>query len=339
MNKMKKVFITGGAGYIGSHVVLELLSKGWDVTVFDNLEFGSKEALNRIEKLTGKNIAFIHGDIRKKDELSNALEENYAGVIHCAAYKNVSDSIKDPAAYYENNVVGSLNLLNAMREYDISNIVFSSTCAVHGQPSSLPVKETDELKPISPYGRTKLAVEYMILDFQSLGLNSVILRYFNVAGAHSSGEIGEDPQTLLNVIPRIFGKALGTYEFKMFGNNFDTPDGTQIRDYIHVMDLAVAHVKALEYSIENTGCEIFGLSTGKGTSVLQLIKEIEKVTRKGVDYDVTDPVKGDPIEVYGDATKAKELLNWEAQYNYKDIIADAWKWYENNPQGYAGGKE
>jgi UDP-glucose 4-epimerase len=329
---MKNVFVTGGAGYIGSHVVLELLQVGYEVTVFDNLEFGSEDAIKRIEKLTDKQVLFIRGDIRKPSDLSKAHWENISGVIHCAAYKNVSDSIKNPDAYYENNVVGSLNLLNAMQSHGISNIVFSSTCAVHGQPTSLPVKETDELKPISPYGRTKLAVEYMIQDFQPIGINSVILRYFNVAGAHSSGEIGENPSTQLNVIPRIFGKALGTYEFKMFGNDFDTPDGTQIRDYIHVMDLADAHVKAIEYVQNNSGSEVFGLSTGTGTSVLQLIKEIEHVTGKNVDFEVTDPVPGDPIQIYGDASKAHQKLGWKAKFGYKDIIADAWKWYQFNKQ-------
>lgn len=325
---MKRIFVTGGAGYIGSHTVLALLEAGYETTVFDNLEFGSKAALERIEGMTGKKIEFIKGDMRNTDDLDTALNDSFDGIIHFAAYKNVSDSIKDPSSYYVNNVMGMLNLLNAMRKKNLTKVVFSSSCSVHGQPKNLPVKEDDELAPISPYARTKLACEYMCDDFQNYGIDSIRLRYFNAAGAHPSGKIGEDPNTLLNVIPRIFGKVLGTHDFKMFGNGFDTPDGTQIRDYIHVMDLADGHIKALEYMDNHPGSHVFGLGTGRGTSLLELIDEIEKLTDTKIEYEVIDPIKGDPVEVYGDASKAEKELGWKAQYDYKDILRDAWKWYQ-----------
>lgn len=331
---MAKIFVTGGAGYIGSHTVLRLIESGYDVTVFDNLEYGSEKALDRIRKITGKDLVFIKGDIRSSEELGAALKEDFDAIIHFAAYKNVSDSMKRPDAYYENNVVGSLNILKIMKEKGIHKIVFSSSCSVHGQPKSLPVKETDELAPLSPYARTKLAVEYMLDDFKNVDISSVRLRYFNAAGAHPSGEIGENPEVLLNIIPRVFGSALGKYELKIFGNKFETPDGFQVRDYIHVMDLADGHVLALKYLENNNGSYVFGLGTGKGTSNLQIIQEVEAVTGKSVKYDIVDPIAGDPVQVYGDNTKARTDLGWEPKYGYKEIIRDAWNWYKNNPEGY-----
>jgi len=323
------IFVTGGMGYIGSHTVVKLLESGHKVTIFDNLEFSDKSVLDRIKKITGTKPAFYKGDIRETKDLLKAMNKDIDVVIHFANYKNVSESIKDPYGYYKNNVVGTLNILKIMRNYNINKIIFSSSCSVHGQPKKLPVKENDELAPLSPYARTKLSVEYKLDDFKNVGIDSVRLRYFNAAGAHPSGELGEDPNVLLNVIPRIFGAIYGKMDFKLFGDNFKTKDGTQIRDYIHVMDLASAHVKAVEYLNNNKGSFVFGLGTGKGTSNLQLIKEIEKVTGKTLKYDTVAPIYGDPIVVYGDATLAKKELNWEASRDYKEIIKDSYNWYKH----------
>lgn len=326
---MKKILVTGGMGYIGSHAVVSLLENDYDVTIFDNLEFSEESVLDRLAEITGKRPSFYKGDIRNISDLLIAMESGFDLVIHFAGYKNVSESIKDPAGYYENNVYGSLNLLKAMVTSDIKNIVFSSSCSLHGQPKTLPVKETDELAPLSPYARTKLAIEYMIEDFKNVGINSVRLRYFNAAGAHPSGKLGEDPNVLLNVTPRMFGAIYGKMDFKLFGNKFDTEDGTQIRDYVHVMDLAEGHVGAVKYLDNHKGSYVFNLASEKGTSNLQLINEIEKVTGRKLDYEIVDPIYGDPVVVYGDSSLAKKELNWEAKRDYKEIIKDSYNWYKN----------
>ncbi len=328
---MKNIFVTGGLGYIGSITVLTLLENGYNVTIFDNLEASNESTLETLKNISHKEVSLVKGDLRNLSDLDKAFSSGtFDAVIHFAGYKNISDSIKQPKEYYENNVVGSFNLLNKMLEHNVTKIIFSSSCAVHGQPKTLPLKETDELAPLSPYARTKLAIEYMIEDYKTLGIDSIRLRYFSAGGAHPSGLLGENPKVLLNVIPRIFGAALGKYKLKIFGNNFNTKDGYQERDYIHVMDLAIAHVAALKYLETLKGSDVFGLSTGKSTSVMEIITAIENVTNMKVPYEIIGPITGDPIQVYGDSTKAKELLNWEAKYNYKQMIDDAWNWYKNN---------
>lgn len=325
------ILVTGGCGYIGSHTVLALLRAGYDVTVFDNLEKSSKEVISVLEKETGKKIDFIKGDLRNLDDLEKVFSQKYECVIHFAAYKNVPESAKIPDKYYENNVIGTYNLLIAMLKGgpkgSTTNIVFSSTCAVYGTPKVLPVTEESPLSPLSPYAKTKLCIEYMLSDFAALGLNSVRLRYFNVAGADPTAIIGEDPNILANLIPRLFGVVLGKYELKVFGNNFPTRDGCQIRDYIHVSDLADAHVKALSFLDKNIGSHVFNVGTGKGTTVKELIDEVEKVTGKKIPFEVTDPIPQEAIEIYGNCDKAEKLLGWKAKYDYHDMVKDADRWY------------
>lgn len=331
---MKSIFVCGGAGYIGSHTVLELMKQGYAVTIFDNLEFSSQDYLERLQSLAKETVnqsfEFIQGDLRNPEEIAAALKtKDFFGVVHFAAYKNVYDSIESPDQYYRNNVLGTFNLVEAMRKANIHNIVFSSTCSVYGQPSKLPISEEFPLNPLSPYARTKAAVELMLEDYQKLGLNSVRLRYFNAAGAHPSGKIGEDPKTLLNVIPRIFGAVLGKWNLQIYGNQYATRDGYQIRDYIHVQDLATAHVQALKYLEDNQGSIAINLGTGKGTSNLELMKAVEEVTGKSVPHEVVAPKGFDPIEVYGDNSRAKEKLGWQPIYDYHDIIKHDWQWYQN----------
>jgi len=329
-----RVLVTGGAGYIGSHTVLALLKAGIDVTVFDSFEYGNRECLTVVEKLVGRKVDVVQGDIRHMSDLDAVMQvpkgrKPYSCVVHFAAYKNISDSIKRPLEYYENNVIGSINLVKSMLKHNIKNIIFSSSCAVYGNPEKLPVSENSKYNPMSPYARTKLSTDLMLEDMKNVGLNSVRLRYFNAAGAHSSGLIGENPKVLLNIIPRLFGAALGKWDLKLFGNSFNTVDGSQIRDYVHVVDLADAHVKAISYLQNNDGSIALNLGTGLGTSNLQLIQEVEKVTGLEVKYEVTDPVLGDPIVIYADSQKAFEVLKWKSKYNYQQIIASAWKWYQN----------
>lgn len=324
-----KIFVTGGMGYIGSHTVLALLERGYEVTILDNLEFSQASTLDRISGLAGnKSPIFIKGDLKNIDDIRKSLDSSFDAVVHFAGYKNVSESIKDPYSYYNNNINGTLNLLKVMTECGVFKMVFSSSCSVYGQPKELPLSETAKFDPLSPYARTKLACEYLIEDFKNVGINSVKLRYFNAAGAHPSGQLGEDPNVILNVIPRMFPAIYGKYKFKLFGNSFNTKDGSQVRDYVHVVDLANAHIKAIEYLNKNNGSFAFNIGTGSGTSNLELIAEIEKVVGKKLEYEVVAPVYGDPIEVYSDVTKSKSVLGWESVYNYKDIIRDSYNWYK-----------
>jgi len=328
---MKKIIVTGGAGYIGSHTVVELIKSGYEPIIFDNLEYGSKEVPERVEKLTGFRPKLIIGDLKNYNQIFKALKsEKFDGVIHFAAYKNVVESINEPEKYYENNILGTLNLLKVLKESKIDKLIFSSTCAVYGTPEKLPVNEDTPLNPLSPYPKTKLACEYMIDDFQKYGIDSIRLRYFNASGAHPSGLLGENPEVLLNIIPRIFNSAFGYYDLKIFGNKFNTRDGYQIRDYIHVVDLADAHIKALKYLTDKKGSFVFNIGTGKGTTNLELIKEVENVTNKKVNFKVTEANPGEAIEIYADNTLAKKELGWKASYDYHDIISHAWNWYKNN---------
>lgn len=324
------ILITGGAGYIGSHTATMLLQNGYDITIFDNLETSSISTIKTIKEISGKKFSFIKGDLRSEEDLKKVFKLDYDCVIHFAAYKSVVESMQIPDRYYENNVLGTYNLLKSMLLGRTRNIIFSSSCSVYGNPTKLPVDECNSFDPLSPYARTKACVEYMLEDYKNLGINSVRLRYFNAAGAHESGKLGENPEIMPNIIPRIFGVVNKGYSLKVYGNKFPTRDGYQIRDYIHVQDLVDAHLKAMNYLKNKTGSYAFNIGTGRGTTVKELVDEVEKVTGKQVPYEVVSANLGEAIEVYADASKAKRELGWEAKYDYHDIIRDAHKWYQNN---------
>lgn len=329
---MNKIFVVGGAGYIGTHTVLSLLNSDFEVTVFDNLEYGSMEMLEKVQTLANKKVVFIKGDIKNYADILNALDSSFDAVIHFAAYKSVVESYSQPLRYYENNVGGSINLIKAMKEKGVKNIIFSSTAAVYGQAEKLPVSESSAIKPMSVYAKTKVMVENVLEDALRDGINSIRLRYFNVAGADLSGMIGEDPNCLGNFIPRIFTSLIGKYDLKIYGNNYPTRDGFQIRDYIHVTDLAEAHVYAMKYLINNPGTVAINLGRGAGTTVKDLIDETEKVTGKKVKYEIIEPKPGEPIELYSDPSLAFKMLEWKAKYDTHDIISSAWNWYKRCPE-------
>lgn len=329
---MNKIFVTGGAGYIGSHTVLALLQQGYTVTVMDNLENCSLDNLHKVEEMSGKKVEFIKGDIRDQEALRAALRPEHECVIHFAAYKSVVESESQPLRYYENNVGGSISLFKIMLEKGIKNIVFSSTGSVYGEPKKLPVDESQPLTPLNVYSKTKTMMERILEDSSALGLNSVRLRYFNVAGAVPGGEIGEDPMAMGNLIPRLFMNLIGKHELKIYGNDFATRDGYQIRDYIHVVDLAQAHIDALKYLETNKGSIAINLGTGNGTTVMELIKEVEKVTERKLKYEIVSANPGETVEIYADPTLAKRLLNWAAKYDYHVIIQDSWNWYKKLPE-------
>jgi UDP-glucose 4-epimerase len=328
---MKKILVTGGCGYIGSHTVIELIENAYEVLVFDNLEIGRKEVVDRIMDITGKEVQFIEGDLRNFDEIIIALDRDIDAVIHFAAYKSVTDSIKDPLGYFENNVIGTYNLLKAMKQKGVGKIVFSSSAAVYGNPSQIPVQEDGELDPLAPYGRNKLCMELLLKDCNNIGIDSVALRYFNAAGAHISGKIGEDPDFLGNLIPRVFKASIGEYHLEIRGDKYDTKDGTAVRDYVHVMDLATGHVKALDWLLENDGKEeVFNLCSGEGSTVREVVEGVERVTGRDVDYEF---VKADPSEaekVTGSYEKAKKVLDWEPERDINKILEDVNRWYDNN---------
>lgn len=325
---MKKIFVSGGAGYIGSHTVKQLLEQGYEVTVFDNLSNSTMTNLERVQAMTGKVVEFIKGDLLNYSEIANALRPEHEAVIHFAALKSVVDSQSTPLKYYENNVTGTINLLKAMGEKGVKNIIFSSTGAVYGQPDTLPIGEDIKMSPISVYAKTKAMMENIFEDMQVNGLNSVRLRYFNVAGAEKSGKIGEDPSAMGNLIPRVFANLVGKHDLVIYGNTFPTADGTQVRDYIHVVDLAAAHVKALAYIETHKGSVAINLGTGAGTTVLQIVNEVARVTGKNVAYTFGPAREGENIEVYAKCDLAKQLLDWQAESDYHQIIEDSWNWYK-----------
>ena len=294
---MKKIFVTGGAGYIGSHTVKQLLEQDYEVTVFDNLSNSTMQNLEVVQEMTGKTVEFIKGDLLNYDDIAEAIREDHEAVIHFAALKSVVDSQSDPLSYYENNVGGSMNLFKAMLAKGVKKIVFSSSAAIYGQPETLPITEDMPIQAVSVYGETKAMMERIIKDMKVMGLDSVCLRYFNVAGADKSGRIGEDPGALGNLIPRIFTNLIGKHDLIIYGNEFPTEDGTQVRDYIHVVDLASAHVKALSYLEKNSGNVAINLGTGKGTTVLQLVNEVAKVTGKKVNFSYGPARAGENIEI------------------------------------------
>ncbi|WP_457596921.1 UDP-glucose 4-epimerase GalE [Hydrogenimonas sp.] len=331
-----KIFVTGGAGYIGSHTCVELLEAGYDVVVYDNLSNASEEALRRVEKIAGRPLTFIKGDIRDREKLVESMQGCDA-VIHFAGLKAVGESVEKPLEYYNNNVCGTVTLLEAMKEIGLNTIVFSSSATVYGDPDFLPLTEEHPLRATNPYGRTKLMIEEILRDLWHAepSWRIAILRYFNPVGAHESGLIGEDPQGIPNnLMPFVSQVAVGRRdELQVFGGDYPTPDGTGVRDYIHVVDLAKGHLKALEALSEPT-CMAVNLGTGRGHSVLEVVKAFEKASGQKVPYRIVARRPGDVAACYADPSRAKEVLNWEATRDIDTMCEDTWRWQSKNPEGY-----
>lgn len=333
------VLVTGGAGYIGSHTMIELMDAGHTVVCIDNFMNSKYEAVKRVEKITGTKIKFYEGDIRDGAILDKIFNENKIdAVINFAGLKAVGESCAKPLEYYENNIEGLLILAFKMREHKVKNLVFSSSATVYGKPESVPIKEDFPLSTSNPYGSTKLFIEYILKDLYKSDptFNIAILRYFNPIGAHASGEIGEDPKGIPNnLCPYITQVAVGKREYLgVFGDDYDTPDGTGVRDYIHVVDLAKGHVLAVNKLAENPGLLIVNLGTGKGYSVLDMVKAFEKVTGKPIPYKIMPRRPGDIDECYADPSYAKEVLGFEATKTLEDMCRDAMNWQTKNPDGY-----
>ena len=337
---MTMIFVTGGAGYIGSHTCLELLEAGHDVTVFDNLCNSQRESLERVQRITGKTLQFVQGDIRDGAALVSALRASGAtAVIHFAGLKAVGESVANPLAYYDNNVVGTVRLLEAMVECGVKTLVFSSSATVYGDPQRLPLTEDHPVSTTNPYGQTKLVIEGMLRDlFQSDATWRVaILRYFNPVGAHASGLIGEDPQgTPNNLLPFVAQVAVGRREFlNVWGNDYETPDGTGVRDYIHVVDLALGHLAALQRLQKEPQCRAVTRGTGVGYSVMDMVRAFEHASGRTVPVRFAPRRAGDIASCYADPTLAWQLLGWRAQRDLASMCADTWGWQSQNPTGYA----
>lgn len=334
------ILVTGGAGYIGSHTCVELLNAGYEVVVVDNLCNSSMESIKRVEAITGKKITFYEVDLLDREALTEVFEkEEITSVIHFAGLKAVGESVVKPLEYYHNNITGTLILCDVMRTHGVKDIVFSSSATVYGSPKTVPIKEDFPLSVTNPYGRTKLMLEEILRDFYVADneWNVILLRYFNPIGAHKSGTIGEDPKGIPNnLTPYITQVAVGKLkEVGVFGNDYDTPDGTGVRDYIHVVDLAIGHVKAIEKLKDKKGVLTYNLGTGHGYSVLDMIKAFEKACEKSIPYVIKDRRPGDIAECYADASLAAAELGWKAEREVDEMCEDAWRWQKNNPNGYA----
>lgn len=333
------VLVTGGAGYIGSHTCVELLDKGYDVIVIDNLSNSSEKALKRVEEITGKKLTFYNADLLDREAVENIFKNgNIDSVIHFAALKAVGESVSKPLEYYYNNITGTLVLCDVMRKFGVKKLVFSSSATVYGNPETVPIRENFPLSATNPYGRTKIMIEQILQDIYAADntWSIALLRYFNPVGAHKSGLIGEDPRGIPNnLVPYITQVAVGKLDcLRIFGNDYDTPDGTGVRDYIHVVDLAKGHIKALEKLNDSTGLLIYNLGTGRGYSVLEMVKAFEKVCGKPIKYKIADRRPGDIATCYADPTKAKEELGWVAEKDLQEMCEDSWRWQKNNPDGY-----
>lgn len=335
-----KVLVTGGAGFIGSHTVVELLNAGHEVLVYDNLSNSSEKSLLRVEEITGKKVPFVKGDILDREALEKLFSENdFSCCIHFAGLKAVGESVEKPWEYYHNNIAGTLVLTDVMRKHGCKNIIFSSSATVYGEPAEIPITENCPKAPCTnPYGWTKSMLEQILSDMQKADpeWNVILLRYFNPIGAHKSGKIGENPNGIPNnLMPYITQVAVGKLkELGVFGNDYDTPDGTGVRDYIHVVDLAVGHVKALKMIEEKAGLKIYNLGTGHGYSVLDIVKNFEEATGVKIPYVIKPRRAGDIATNYCDPAKAKTELGWEAQNGIREMCADSWNWQKNNPNGY-----
>ncbi len=335
-----KILVTGGAGFIGSHTVVELQEAGYDVVVLDNLSNSSEKSLERVAKITGKKVPFYKADILDREALEDIFsKEAIDAVIHFAGLKAVGESVQKPWEYYENNIAGTLTLVDVMRKHGVKNIIFSSSATVYGNPAFIPItEECPKGQCTNPYGWTKSMLEQILSDIQKADneWNVILLRYFNPIGAHKSGTMGENPSGVPNnLMPYITQVAVGKRkELGVFGNDYDTPDGTGVRDYIHVVDLARGHVCALKKIEEKAGLKIYNLGTGVGYSVLDIVKNFEEATGVKIPYVIKDRRPGDIAACYADASKAKRELGWEAQYGIKEMCADSWRWQKNNPNGY-----
>lgn len=334
------ILVTGGAGFIGSHTCVELQQAGYDVVVYDNLSNASEKSLERVEAITGKPVKFYKGDILDRDRLNEVFEkEQLDSCIHFAGLKAVGESVQKPWEYYENNIAGTLTLVDVMRQHNCKNIIFSSSATVYGDPVEIPITEKcPKGQCTNPYGWTKSMLEQILTDIQKADneWNVVLLRYFNPIGAHPSGTMGENPNGIPNnLMPYITQVAVGKLpELGVFGNDYDTPDGTGVRDYIHVVDLAKGHVKALKKIEDKSGLSLYNLGTGVGYSVLDIVKNFEEANGIKIPYSIKPRRAGDIATCYSDATKAKEELGWEAEFGIKEMCADSWRWQKNNPNGY-----
>ena len=343
------ILVTGGAGYIGSHTCVELLSNGFEVVVVDNLSNSKIESIRRIEKIAGQPVNFHQADISDRDTLVRIFQHyNIDAVIHFAGLKAVGESCQIPLVYYRNNIAGTLVLLETMAECGVKNMVFSSSATVYGDPHTVPILENFPLQATNPYGRTKLFIEEILRDASAAdALNRsahpwkiAILRYFNPIGAHASGMIGEDPNGIPNnLMPYVAQVAIGKLEvLSVFGNDYPTKDGTGVRDYIHVVDLAQGHIKALQYLMKQdeaaSVCEAFNLGTGTGYSVLEMVNTFKKISGRDVAYKIAPRRSGDVAACYADPSLSRQKLDWKAEKNLDEMLADTWRWQENNPNGY-----
>ena len=336
---MSTVLVTGGAGFIGSHTSIELLNAGYDIIILDNFVNSKPESLKRIKELTGKDFKFYQADIRDEEAMTKVFAENKIdAVIHFAGLKSVPQSVKEPLNYYDNNIAGTVCLCRVMDKAGCKKLVFSSSATVYGSKNPSPLREDMPTGgTTNPYGTTKYFIEQILQDLcisdSEWGVS--ILRYFNPIGAHKSGRIGEDPNGIPgNLMPYITQVAIGKLEcLNVCGNDYPTPDGTGVRDYIHVVDLAIGHIKALDRLLKVKGCEVYNLGTGKGYSVLDVVKAFEKASGIKINYRIAPRRAGDVACCYADATKAKEVLGWQAQYDIDDMCADSWRWQSQNPNG------
>ena len=334
------VLVTGGAGYIGSHTCVELLESGYGVVVIDNLCNSNAKSLDRVQKLTGKAVKFYEGDVRNEKLLKQIFAENEIGcVIHFAGLKAVGESVAKPWEYYDNNLNSTLVLAKVMKEVGMKNIIFSSSATVYTADNEMPLRETSRTgNCTNPYGWTKYMTEQILsgMAHAEPDWSIVLLRYFNPIGAHISGEIGEDPRGVPNnLMPYITQVAVGRREkLSVYGDDYDTPDGTGVRDYIHVVDLAKGHVAAVKYAVQNSGCEVFNLGTGSGYSVLDMVKTFQEVNAVPVPYVITDRRPGDIATCYADPAKSAEKLGWKAEKTLADMCRDSWRWQKNNPMGF-----
>lgn len=333
------ILVTGGMGYIGSHTVVELLNLNYEVVVVDNLSNSSILVKDRIKKITNKDFKFYNVDVTDKESLKKVFEENKIdSIIHFAAFKAVGESVEKPLEYYENNLVGALVVFELMKEFNVNNFVFSSSATVYGKPKSCPIKEDFSLSTTNPYGATKLMIEDIMRDLSKAdkNLNLVILRYFNPIGAHESGLIGEDPNDIPNnLMPYVSQVAVGKLkELSVFGDDYNTHDGTGVRDYIHVVDLANGHLKALDKLEGLPGLVTYNLGTGNGYSVLDMVNAFSKASGREVAYKIVDRRPGDVAMCYANPKKANKELGWEAKFGIEEMCQDAWRWQSNNPNGY-----
>jgi UDP-glucose 4-epimerase len=334
-----KVLVTGGAGYIGSHTCVELLEAGLEVVVVDNLGNSKKEALRRVQQITGRDLGFTRADLRDRVALESLFAAHrFEAVVHFAGLKAVGESTQIPLEYYENNIGGTITLCKVMGQAGVKNIVFSSSATVYGDPATVPIREDFPTAATNPYGRTKLFIEAILRDLHQSdpAWNVALLRYFNPVGAHASGRIGEDPNGIPNnLMPYVSQVAVGKLpRLRVFGDDYDTPDGTGVRDYIHVVDLARGHLKALEKLTSRPGVVTYNLGTGRGCSVLEMVRTFEELSGRAVPYEIVERRPGDVATCYADPSLAKRELGWVAACGVREMVRDAWRWQSENPNGY-----